>query len=176
MHDNACDAARWYVVRTKPKQEVRAELNLRGWGLELLAPKVREARHRRSQNGAEYSVAPLFPSYLFARFDASELLAKVRLTRGVHSVVGFGECATPVDDAIVDLIRGRIRDDGFVRIEDPKPGELVRIVDGPLRAVTGIFQRRRGHDRAVILLSLVGAQAHVDVAMASIRRAASAVA
>lgn len=170
------ESVQWYVLRTKAKQEVRAELNLRGWGVEVLAPKVREPRYRRSSHGVTYSVAPLFPCYLFARFDAAVLLAKVRLTRGVRSVIGFGEYATPVDDSIVTLIRSRIRDDGFVRIEEPKPGDAVRIVDGPLRALMGIFERRRGRDRAVILLEIVGAQAHVDIAMASLRKAAPAVA
>jgi transcriptional antiterminator RfaH len=168
---DVCEAARWYVVRTKPKQEARAEMNLRAWGVELLAPKVREMS-ARSRSGL-YSIAPLFPCYLFARFDAAILLPKIRLTRGVHSVVGLGECATPVEDAIVDFIRDRVQDDGFVRIEEPEPGEVVKIVDGPLRTLTGVFQRRRGHDRAVILLALLGAQVHVEIAMAAVRRTAA---
>src|SRR5262245_27779122 len=105
----ALEAIRWYVVRTKPKQESRAEQNLHAWGVEVLAPKVHGVRYSRSSNGVSHPVMPLFPCYLFARFDASTLLAKLRLTRGIHSVVGFGEYATPVDDAIVDIIRSRIQ-------------------------------------------------------------------
>lgn len=171
-HGDVCESARWYVVRTKPKQEPRAEMNLRAWGVELLAPKVREVSARASRSGL-YSIAPLFPSYLFARFDAATLLQKIRLTRGVHSVIGLGEYATPVDDAIVDFIRDRVQDDGFVRIEEPRPGESVEIVDGPLRTLTGVFQRRRGHDRAVILLALLGAPVNVEIAMTAVRRTAA---
>jgi len=168
-HDARC----WYVVHTKPKQERRAELNLLGWGLEVLAPKVREERYRPLSGRASYTIEPLFPRYLLVHFDAAALLTKVRLTRGVHSVIGFGEWATPVDDSIIEAIRGRMKDDGFVRIEEPRPGEPVRIVEGPMRTLTGIFQRRSGHDRAVILLEAIGAQARVDVAMAAIRRVPS---
>jgi transcriptional antiterminator RfaH len=159
---------RWFVVRTKPRQETRAELNLRGWGLDVLAPKVREPQYR-AERGTSYSIVPLFPSYVFARFDPLAL-SKVRQTRGVHSVVGLGEYATAVDDSIVEHIRSRIQNDGFVRMEDPAPGDPIRIVSGPLRTFTGIFSERRGRDRAVILLGLIGTQTPVDVAMDSIRK------
>jgi transcription elongation factor/antiterminator RfaH len=169
------EAANWYAVRTKPKQEARAESSLRSWGLEVLAPRVREVRHTAS-NARTYVAVPLFPSYLFARFDAASLLVKVRLTRGVHSVVGFGEYATPIDEAIVELIRGRIGEDGFVRIEEPNAGDSVKVVEGPLRALTGIFQCRRSQDRAMILLTLFGAHVQVQVPMAAVRKARLAVA
>jgi transcriptional antiterminator RfaH len=171
-----CNSPRWYVVRTKPKQEIRAERNLIEWGLEVLAPKVREVLKGRGSPGATYSTAPLFPCYLFARFDAAALLAKVRLTRGVQAVIGFGDRATPVDDSVIGLILSRIEEDGFVRIEEPRPGDPVTIVDGPLRMLSGVFHQRRGHDRAVILLAMVGACVPVNLPMASLRKAGPMVA
>src|SRR5262245_20124580 len=117
---DTADRERWYVVQTKPKQETRAELNLRQWSIATLAPKLREIRHVRSGERA-YHITPLFPNYLFARFDAEAQTAKIRLTRGVQRVVGFGEYATPVDDAIIELIRSQIAEDGFVRIPDAQP-------------------------------------------------------
>src|SRR5690348_17884996 len=108
----------WYVVQTKPKQETRVEANLEQGGIPTLAPRIRESR--RSRNGTIWcQPAPLFPNYLFACFDAATVLTKVRLTRGVQRVVGFGEYATPVHESIIELIRSRIAEDGFVR-----PAEL----------------------------------------------------
>ena len=114
MVDGGSDP-RWYVVYTKSKQEERAESNLRAWGVETVLPRLCERR------GARVLTAPLFPRYLFARFDAGRLLAKVRHTRGVHDVVAFGEQATPVDDSLVAVVRARIAADGFVRIADLRP-------------------------------------------------------
>ena len=128
---------RWYVVRTKPKQEARADANLRAWGLETLAPRIWQASvsPRRGVRTAE--APPLFPGYLFARFDADTLVTKVRLTRGVHSVIGFGEVATPLEDAVVSLIRSRVQEDGLVHLDEPAPGAPVEIIHGPLRSLMG---------------------------------------
>jgi transcription elongation factor/antiterminator RfaH len=163
---------RWYVVRTKPKQETRVEVNLGRWGIEVLAPKVRERRSRDAGQTPSYTIAPLFPNYVFAHFEMAALLVRVRLTRGVHSVLGFGEPATAVDDSFVSLIRSRIGEDGCVRIEEPKPGDAVRIVSGSLRALTGVFERRRAHQRVVILLGAVAAQPRVEVAIADVEKIA----
>jgi transcriptional antiterminator RfaH len=161
---------RWYVLQTKPKQEARAELNLSRWQIETLAPRLREPQQSRSGE-ASYRIVPLFPNYLFARFDAARI-AKVRLTRGIQRVVGFGECATPIDDDIIELIQSRICDDGFVRPPEIQPGDAVEIVHGPLRSLVGIFERyTSARDRVVILLTTIGAQARVQVAKAAIRKA-----
>jgi transcriptional antiterminator RfaH len=164
------DRRRWYVVQTKPRQDVRAESNLRRWNVQTFAPKVREVR--RSAGGeTSYRVAPLFPNYLFARFDADVLTAKIRLTRGIQRVVGFGEYATPVDDAIVRLIQEQIADDGFVRARDLQPGDAVEIIDGPLRSFVGVFERRTcARDRVVILLTTIGGHQRVQVAEAAMRK------
>jgi len=170
MFCRAEDRFRWYVLQTKPKQELRAELNLRRWQVETLAPRLREIR-RLPAGGTAYREGPLFPNYLFARFDAEQLAGKVRLTRGVQRVVGLGELATPVDDGIIALIRDRIGEDGFVAPPEAQPGDTVEIVDGPLQSLVGVFERRlSATDRVVILLAAIG-QARVQVARTAIRKA-----
>jgi transcriptional antiterminator RfaH len=168
------DRFRWYVLQTKPKQEARAESNLQHWNIETLAPKIRELRQSR-RGDSVYHISPLFPNYLFARFDGEALASKVRLTRGVQRVVGFGEYATPVDDAIIDVIQSQMADDGFVRWPDAQPGDTVEIVDGPLRSLLGVFERQvSAHDRVVILLTTIGCRARVEVARTAIRKATRA--
>jgi transcriptional antiterminator RfaH len=170
------DRCRWYVVQTKPKQEARAESNLRRWEIETLAPKLRELWRSRT-GGSSYRVAPLFPNYVFARFDAEALAAKVRLTRGIQRVVGFGEYATPVEDSIIWSIQSRIAEDGFIRVPDVQQGDIVEIVDGPLRSLVGVFERHLcARDRVVILLTTIGCQARVQVTRAAIRKTTRSVA
>lgn len=147
----------WYVVQTKPKQESRADANLRRWGVETFGPLVREARVRRGSSRAQYRASPLFPGYIFARFDAADLLSKIQLTRGVYRVVGFGEYATPIGDEIIALIRSRVGEDGFVRHPELQPGDPVQVTCGPLRSLEGIFERHtHGEDRVLILLAAIG--------------------
>jgi transcriptional antiterminator RfaH len=161
---------RWYVVHAKPKQEQRADENLRAWGLETLAPRLRELRLARAARTPVVSVTPLFPGYLFAWFNPVTHLAKVRLTRGVHSVIGFGECATPVDDSLMDMIRSRIQPDGYVHPAEPRPGDPIEIIAGPLRSLHGVFEHHlNGEERVAILLTNIQAAARVQVPRTFIR-------
>lgn len=172
MDSTSC---RWYVVQSKPKQEVRADANLRRWGLDTVTPLIRESRlsHASPQPSR---ISPLFPGYLFARFPLS-LLAKVRVTRGVSNVIGFGEYATPVDDGVIELIRSRIDGDGFVRMAEPQPGDAVRITHGPLRSLVGVFEKElQGRDRVQLLLTALGVQTRVQLARAHIRKAVRTIA
>lgn len=163
------DRCRWYVVQTKPRQDVRAEANLRRWNVQTLAPRVRELR-RSARGEASYHIAPLFPGYLFARFDAEALAGKIRLTRGIQRVIGLGEHATAVDDDVVRLIQDRIAEDGFVRTREMQPGDAVEIMEGPLRSFVGVFEHRtRARDRVVILLTAIGGQPRVEIDATAIR-------
>jgi transcriptional antiterminator RfaH len=165
------DCLRWYVVQTKPRQEARAETNLRRLGLEMLAPRLRESRATGSAKRLVQRVVPLFPGYIFSRFDEGTLLARVRLTRGVHKVVGFGESATPVDDTIIALIQDRIGNDGFVEMRAPRHGETVRIVAGPLESLEGVFERRlHSRDRVLILIASMASQTRIQVPLAYVQR------
>ena len=159
----------WYVVQTKPKQEARAEANLQQSGIPTLARRIVESR--RSRTGTVwFQPAPLFPNYLFAHFDAHAVLTKVRHTRGVQRVVGLGEYATPVHDSMIELIRDRIGEDGFVRPAELHRGDRIEVVDGPLRSFTGVFERHvNGRQRVVILLTTLGCPARVEVDTAMIR-------
>ncbi len=169
------ESARWYALQSKPKQETRAEANLRGWGIETLLPRMRELSAASGRPSRR--VTPLFPNYLFGRFDADALITKVRNTRGIHRVVGFGEYATPIDDEIIALIQARIAEDGFVAPPEPQPGDEVEVVEGPLRSFVGIFERQlQGRDRVLVLLTTLSGCARVQVAKASIQKAARSVA
>jgi transcriptional antiterminator RfaH len=167
MTPNVRALEQWFVVRTKPKQESRAELNLQNWGLSVFAPKLLEPG---GPGRSRPTIAPLFPGYVFARFNAMLLLAKVRNTRGVQGVVGFGEYATPVDERIIDLIRSRIAGDGFVHLAEPQPGECIHVVEGPLRSFAGVFERELHREqRVVILLNTMRGQVRVQLPKAAIR-------
>lgn len=151
------------------KQDSRADSNLRAWGTETLAPRLWQLREATDASASNYRAESLFPGYVFAHFDASQLYANVRLTRRVHSVVGFGESATPVDDDVIALIRGRVQDDGLIHEDESEPGDLVAIVDGPLRSLSGIFDRAMtGGERVCIVLNTIGCA--VRVSRGQIRR------
>src|SRR5262245_34582992 len=79
------NSQRWYVVHTNAKQEDRAANNLRAWQVETFSPRMKERRYNQFTNEPILMTRPLFPRYIFARFEADQLLHKVSNTRGVHS-------------------------------------------------------------------------------------------
>jgi transcriptional antiterminator RfaH len=159
------ESRQWYVVHTHLRQEERANENLRSWGVETLHAKLRTRRYNEFTGAPTFITQPLFPRYIFAKFNAREQLPKIRFTRGVHNVVCFGESPPSVDQDIIDLIRARIDENGFVRANDElKPGDKVVISAGPLRNLIGIFERKiKGSDRISILLTAIEYQGRLVV-------------
>jgi transcriptional antiterminator RfaH len=167
------DVTRWYVIHTHPKQEDRACSNLEVLGAPTFNPKIRERRYNQFVISSTYVTKPLFPRYIFAQFNVSDLYHKVRFTRGVYNVISFGEGPTSIDEEIVALIRSNIKEDGFVRIDKGiKLGDRVIVKDGPLKNLAGIFEREmKDTDRIRILLETVSYQAHIEIARDMVKKA-----
>jgi len=164
----------WYVVHTNPKQEDRAYSNLRSWGVETLYPKTKARRVNEFSGALTYITKPLFPRYIFAKFDARKQLAKISFTRGVHYVLSFGGQPTPVEENVIHIISSRIEDNGFVKIGDQlKPGDRVIIRAGVLRDFEGVFERElNDNERISVLLTTISYQGRVVVSRGNLERAA----
>ena len=157
--------APWYVVFTKTNEEDRAEQNLAAWGLDVFNPRVRK-QQRNEFSGKVISFSrPLFPRYVFVRFDAETLLHKVSNTRGVQRVLSIDYAPISVDDEIVAFIQSRVSEDGFVKLDEPfQRGDEVQIKDGSLKGINGVFDRTmKDKSRVMILLNSINYQASVVV-------------
>jgi transcription elongation factor/antiterminator RfaH len=159
------DIPRWYAIHTHPKQENRAESNLRVLKAEIFFPRMKDCRVNELTDELCYFIKPLFPRYLFARFALCNLLHKVRFTRGVHSIVSIGNVPAPVDDMVIEIIASQIDETGYVKIGAAlRPGTKVLIQAGTFKGLTGIFEREASAaDRIKILLDSVCFQAHLEV-------------
>jgi transcriptional antiterminator RfaH len=161
--EDARAGVRWYVVSTKPRQELRAASNLLAWNVETFYPRLKRAGGARRGDEPVQLPRPLFPGYIFARFDADAMLNKVRFTRGVNGVVCFGDRAAPVEDAVIEIIRRRQDESGQVVIgEGPRAAPPT---GGPLMSFAAMFERPHGErERVEILLATVGVGGHPAVA------------
>jgi transcriptional antiterminator RfaH len=162
--------ARWYAIRTRPKQEHRADINLRTWQVQTFAPKLKVSG---SATCVDLQTSkPLFARYIFAYFDAAQMLHKVNYTRGVQGVVNFGDGPIPIDDRIIDFIKDQSDKDGFIQLgEELKYGDKVTITFGPLKNLVGIFQKHiKETDRVEILLNAVSYQSHLLIESEKIAR------
>ncbi|MBV8360628.1 MAG: transcription/translation regulatory transformer protein RfaH [Deltaproteobacteria bacterium] len=157
--ENSFNKLQWYLMRTKAGEERRARDQVSRLIPEVLLPLVR-VQVRRWGRMTE-SVAPLFPSYMFALFDIGREYGRLRYTRGVRQIVRFGEEPAVVPQWIIDELKRRCAD-GPVELPACRlvAGQHVVVIDGPLRQFEGIFERHlSGPERVAILLSVMGAGA-----------------
>src|SRR5215212_3677797 len=162
---NASDEPRWYAIHTHPQQEERAAANLRTLRIDTFAPRLKEHHFQRYTNKLIYKTQPFFPRYIFARFSCATMLYKVSFTRGVSSVVNFGNGPVPVEDEIIEFIRSRIDEDGCVlRQESFKCGDKVTFSNGIFNNLTGIFEREvKAKNRVILLLGTLNYQGRIEV-------------
>jgi transcriptional antiterminator RfaH len=166
MHDEISEKnTGWFVIHTNPRQEDRAEMNLISGSIETLAPKVKKRRYNEFTGRPTSFAKPLFPRYIFARFNLDTLLHRIRYTRGVHSVISFGNGPTPIDEEVIKIIKSRMGEDGFVRMGDEmNVGDPVAINSGIMKSFTGIFEREmKDADRVIVLLNTLNFQARLEV-------------
>lgn len=153
----------WYAVNTKPRQEELAECSLHRLNVETFYPRLERAR---TQEKEESSVGPLFPGYVFARFDLQTHYRAVRYAPSVRTIVAFGPIPAIVEDEFIEALRVRLCD-GYLRLA-PRPqfarGQLVKVLDGPLQGLEAIFEEElNNHQRAILLLRHIAYQARVVV-------------
>ena len=155
----------WYVVHTQPRGESLAVTNLNNQGLETYLP--RHLKRRRHARRTEWVPAPLFPNYLFVRFDIDRTRWRsIHSTFGVRYLVCNGERPAPVPHGIVEDIRSCEDDTGVVVVSKQAPfdkGELVRIMSGAMCDQVGLFDCATDNERVFILLDLLGRNVRVRV-------------
>jgi transcription antitermination factor NusG len=143
----------WFALLVRTRWEQSTESLLRGKGFETFLPTY-EGRQKR--NGRLKTAAlPLFPGYVFCRFDAQKRLP-ILVTPGVISVVGSGRIPIPLDDSEITAIQMVVKS-GLPAQPWPylEVGERVRITDLALAGVEGILCSFRGAHRIVVSVSLL---------------------
>jgi len=165
---------RWYAVCCKPRQETVAEENLLRQGFHVYLPRIR-MRQRRRGRWVE-AVEVLFPRYIFIRVDPEQRsTATIRSTRGVTGLVRFGGQPAVVPDVVMEALKRR-EDAGSGLHRDNRAafssGESVKLIEGPLAGMEGVFAEEDGERRVIVLLELLGKVNKVSVDRDWIDRAA----
>jgi len=167
-----CSRKAWYLIYTKPRQEQIAKENLARQGYSVYLPLVRQLRRRTGRRVG--SIEPLFPRYMFIRLDTtSDNWSPIRSTLGVSTLVHFGFQPATVPDDLVALLSARENPEGLHDIgRGVRPGDRVRIEDGPMAGYEGIFVASSGRERVLVLLEIMGKEARVQVSRDAIAQSA----
>jgi len=151
----------WYGIRTKFNHERVAAVVLQSKGYEQYLPVYRH-RQRWSDRIVETD-RPLFPGYVFCRFDARKRLPIVS-TPGVVSVVGFGNEPAPISESEIDAVRAVLRS-GLVAEPCPflREGQRIRVRRGSLEGLEGILLKKKSDWRIVVSVAMLQRSVAVEI-------------
>ena len=124
--------------------------------LPLYKPRRRNSRDRDVR-------LPLFPGYLFCRFNETFRLP-ILTTPGVLHVVGLVRVPIPVDDlevtAIRRLVESPLLPEAWSFLE---AGQRVYINDGPLEGIEGTLVTVKNSNRLVLSVALLRRSVAVEI-------------
>jgi transcription termination/antitermination protein NusG len=143
----------WFALVVRPRHEKAAEQILANKGFQTFLPLYGRC-HRYGTRLREYRV-PLFPGYLFCRFDPQAQLALLT-TPSVVQVVGAGRIPLPVDETEVESLRIAVASP-FTLAPHPyvQVGRTVRVTDGPLAGAEGIIATLKDSTRLVLSITML---------------------
>ena len=152
---------RCFALRVKARSEQAAADALRRKGFCAFLPVYQTAT--RWSDRTKRVALPLFPGYLFCRFDLLFRLP-ILTTPGVLGVVGCGRTPVPVEEHEIAAVKAVVAS-GLPARPWPfiHPGEEVYIQEGPLRGVTGTVRKIDDKQQFVVSVSLL--QRSVSVAI-----------
>ena len=161
------DNHRWYALQVRTRWETSTSSLLSGKGYQTLLPTY---RHKKSWSGKLKEVsAPLFPGYVFCRFDVRNRLP-VLITPGVIAVVGRGKVPVAVEDGEIAGIQAVVSS-GFHA--EPWPflelGQRVSIESEPLQGLEGILISFKGNHRVVLSVSLLRRSVALEIDRSCVR-------
>ena len=140
---------KWYLIQTKPAQEVIATQNLSNQGFNVFHPKAI----------IKNKTVSLFPRYLFIELDdKTQNWTPIRSTKGVANFVRFGLSFAVVPNQIIRMIKIQQQQtiEKLFKICSHQKGDSVEIKSGVFKGQQAIFQNYSSSDRVTVLLKLIG--------------------
>ena len=152
----------WFALTVAPRKEKSTAQSLRQAGLEEFLPLY--SIRRKWSDRIKKIDKPLFPGYVFCRFE-SRLRTSVMKTPGVVSVVRFGRNPDPepVDETEIEALQAVCRS-GLAATPWPMPkvGSMVLLREGPLKGLEGVFVEDK-KTRLVLSLTLLQRAVAVEI-------------
>jgi transcription antitermination factor NusG len=151
----------WFALQVRSQRENHVADQLSAKGYELFLPLY--SSRKRWSDRVKKVEEPLFPGYLFCRFDPYDRLPILK-TPWLLQIVGFNHTPSPVDDEEISAVRRLIASGAAA---EPWPfiaiGERVRIESGPLRGVVGVLTQLKGNHKLVVSITLLQRSVAVEI-------------
>jgi transcription antitermination factor NusG len=151
----------WFAVQVRTRHEIGIADYLGAKGYEQFLPLYK--RRKVWSDRIKEVQAPLFPGYLFCRFDPHARLPILK-TPGVVQVVGNGRSPIPVRDSEIAALQTLVAS-GLPNKPWPflHTGDRVEIQAGPLRGLEGLLVAFKGSTHLVLSVTLLQRSVAVEI-------------
>ncbi|MDB9933961.1 hypothetical protein OAE45_05020 [Candidatus Thioglobus sp.] len=147
---------KWYLIKTKSRQENTAIINLENQGFSAYCPIVKINKKN----------VILFPGYIFIYLDEhNDNWSSIRSTKGVINFVRFGLNFAQVPEHIIEYIRVNQAnsEEKLKNLSKFKEGDKVQIIDGVFKNCIAIFKSYKSEERIILLMKVLGQQQAINI-------------
>jgi len=155
---------KWYAIHSKSRHEDVVLNGLKKKLIEAFLPKMQIMSRRKDRR--KTILVPILPGYVFVHSDLNlNQYWDIIKTYGVVRILGIQGKPVPVKDEEIASLKALHGTDRTVRNQAyMKEGDMVIIMEGPLKGLTGFYLRHKGKvDKVVISIELLQRSLAVEV-------------
>ena len=152
----------WFILQYKANSHHQAIKNLNRQGFETFLPFC-DTTSRKASRFINTS-QPLFPGYMFIRFDRAESnWHKINNTYGVSRLITFNSILKPIPTAFVDSLMMRYdRLGNLLPVEKLKKDDRVKVLKGPFANFIATVETYETDQRVWILMDVLGRKTKIQ--------------
>ena len=146
----------WFILQFKANSHRQAIRNLNRQGFETFLP-LHDTTSRKLSRFINIS-KPLFPGYMFIRFNRVESeWHKINNTYGVSRLITFNSNLKSIPTSFVDNLMKRYDSSGkLMPIQKLKKGDQVTVSTGPFANFIATVEKYEDDQRIWVLMDLMG--------------------
>jgi len=146
----------WYLVKTKPRMEDMAEMNLKNQNIEYFLPRFTCGKREGKV---------IFPGYIFIKPKSGITYQSIRSTRGVSDFIRFEMAFANARDETIDELKEIVDviNDRMDQTSLHQKGEDIFIKSGPFKGFNGIFEKYGADQSAIILINFLRHRQRVKI-------------
>lgn len=161
---------RWYVLYTKPNAEYQVAATLQQRGIQTYLPEI-----YLEKTTGKCKPKPFFPCYLFIQIDFDIIsFASLQWTPGLRYLVTCNKCPVSVSETIITIMHNQldnIKTSGGWPTHHFRPGDTVRIADGPFEDMLAVFEGPTTPSQRVhVLLTILGHANRLQLDVANLKK------
>ncbi len=153
----------WFILQFKANSHHQATKNLNRQGFETFLP-LHDTTSRKLSRFISTS-KPLFPGYMFIKFDRAESQwHKINNTYGVSHLITFDSLLKSIPTKFVDSLMKRYDLSGkLLPIQKLKEGDQVKILKGPFANFIASVETYESEQRIWVLMDLMGRTTKIQI-------------